>query len=57
MICEKCKVEMVYGKAIKTQEISRSCFISPAKITAKNLVIIDCLKCPKCGHSDDGEIK
>lgn len=55
MICPKCKVEMVIGQAIQSDEHCR--YIAPGQktpITAETLEIIPCWKCPQCGHSDDG---
>lgn len=65
MICPKCNIEMVLGKAIKTDQDLGPRFYPPpcsfqaatvprlpSFITAETLELIDCLKCPKCGHSD-----
>jgi len=56
MICPKCKVEMVEGKAIDSPgHDTRRCFYSPVVLTNETLKLIPCWKCPKCGHSDDGK--
>jgi len=55
MICERCTVEMVPGIAIKTQPFGRAriCQFHVEVITAENLELIGCYKCPECGYSDD----
>lgn len=56
MICPKCKIEMQLGIAIDTGPYGHNCILctSPALINKDTLKIVDVLKCPKCGHSDDG---
>jgi hypothetical protein len=54
MTCPKCKVPMVHGLAIKTEEpCLHVCFPNTPTIEAKDLELIDCLKCPLCGHSEE----
>lgn len=56
MICKKCNVKMVQGTAIKSQFIhGERPFGWPGYINHKTIKIIDCLRCPKCGHSDDNK--
>lgn len=56
MICQKCKVEMVKGQAIESGAVDyRFCFFAVPRITYKTLKLIPCLKCPKCGYSDDAK--
>ena len=59
MKCPKCNVEMVTGIAIKPKYDSEFLSIVPLKktLTAKEMKLIKCFKCPKCGHSDDGKGK
>lgn len=59
MKCPKCNVEMVPGKAIEPKIRERSCrvaYIDPT-LSPGEVKIIDCLKCPMCGHSDDGVVR
>lgn len=57
MICPRCNVEMKIGQAIKTEPSSLCLAIKSffSLIRAEDLKIINCYKCPKCGHSDDGK--
>ena len=60
MICPRCKVEMVDGFALPEQyEPGNICrgFGHGHIVTADNLELIPCLKCPSCGFSDDGACK
>lgn len=51
MKCKKCNSEMKIGKAFDIKhEICR--YIMPHNSTLKNPILIDCWKCPKCGHSE-----
>lgn len=49
MICPRCQVEMVDGFCIGA---ATSNGIVPKEYDQPK--IVSCLKCPKCGHSDDG---
>lgn len=54
MKCPKCDVDMVKGKAIKSNEETNCRYLVPIQlINADTLEIISVLKCPKCGYSDD----
>ena len=53
MICPKCSTTMVVGVAIRTNCANTLYIMAPAPIRANELQLIRCLKCPKCGHSDD----
>lgn len=58
MICPRCEIEMVRGRAIADGGIDTSgCFFAPVVNNAKTMKLIDCWKCPQCGHSDDGPIR
>lgn len=52
MKCPKCSIEMKWGIAIDALPLG----IVPRAniITADTLKLIDVLKCPICGYSDDG---
>ena len=56
-LCPKCKVEMIEGKAIQygSKHFNENVCIGFGRpiVNHKNLKLIECLKCPKCGHSDD----
>lgn len=56
-LCPKCKVEMVEGKAIQygSKEFDKNVCVGFGRpmVNHKTLNLIECLKCPKCGHSDD----
>lgn len=56
MNCPNCNIEMIYGKTLNTDNKGFFRYIAPVSLFLKadTLKIIDCLKCPKCGHSDDG---
>jgi len=55
MKCPRCNVEMVPGKAIDPAMKSNTLYeIEIPNVTAKTLRLIDVLKCPECGHSEDG---
>ena len=44
------------GIAIKTHPYGERAIVAfQTLITAETLKLIDCLKCPKCGFSDDGK--
>ena len=54
MKCPKCKIDMVDGIAIKPIEEENCRYIVPQPlITNETLEIIEVLKCPKCGYSND----
>lgn len=54
MICPKCGIEMKIGQAIKTLDTNNCRVVEfDVLIKAKDVELIDCLKCPNCGHSDD----
>jgi hypothetical protein len=58
MDCPHCKIPLTKGIAIQTRTIShfedefgnkaRSCFYAQGRPR-----LVPCLKCPRCGHSDD----
>ena len=53
MICKVCGTEMRIGKVIDPGYLENALYIAPvAPLTEKTLEIIDCYKCPKCGHSE-----
>lgn len=56
MKCPRCNVEMVKGQAIDgfSGRPVRSIAAFQAVVDHKTLKLVECLKCPKCGHSDDG---
>jgi len=54
MNCPKCGTEMKLGRAIDPIEESNCHYFAPQPlINSETLRLIDVLKCPKCGHSDD----
>lgn len=55
MICPKCNIEMIKGIALKPLFEVGCRHIAPRNITymLDKPEIIECLKCPKCGYSDD----
>jgi hypothetical protein len=57
MICQRCKVEMRKGIAIHSNWDDRALYVtgSGPTVTARNLMLVDCWKCPKCGDSRDIE--
>jgi Zn-finger nucleic acid-binding protein len=56
MICPKCNIEMIMGIAIDPKFDHRAHYIMSVKPLSHDEVdIINVLKCPKCGHSDDGK--
>lgn len=53
--CPKCEIELVDGIAIKPDMVKNAFYcIRPPMINAETLRLINVLKCPKCGYSDDG---
>lgn len=54
MNCPRCNVPMVTGKAIKPG-LPAGCFCPSVAVTAETLELLVVLKCPQCGHSDDGK--
>ena len=51
MNCPKCDVELKWGIAINYPPQS---IVPNPLVTVKTIDLIDVLKCPKCGYSDDG---
>lgn len=58
MRCPKCDTTMVKGIAIDPGDMGNCRTIAQMdyRINAETLKIIDVLKCPKCGHSDNGSM-
>lgn len=55
MKCPKCDGVMDIGFAIKPKYPEGCLFIMPpSKLRFEDIEFIDCYKCTKCGHSDDG---
>jgi Zn-finger nucleic acid-binding protein len=55
MICPRCDIEMVPGQAIQPDRKSNVLYIAePPMINFQTLRLIEVLKCPQCGYSDDG---
>lgn len=57
MNCPKCGTEMKMGIAIKPPDHDGCRIVDlwfTRLIRAEDIELIDCWKCPKCGHSDDG---
>ena len=56
MKCPRCNVEMTKGMAIETYNGPpyRSITFFQHVIDHETLKLIECLKCPKCGYSNDG---
>ena len=50
MKCDRCKVDMVIGKAIDYDDRPFG-ITAQARLNNETLELIDVLKCPKCGHS------
>lgn len=57
MICKRCNIEMKLGQAIHTdRDPPRNVCFGFGNIREKHpLKIVQCWKCPKCGHSEDIE--
>lgn len=57
MKCPKCGADMDFGKAIDPGYRDGSIYIAPIRriLNTHEIRLIDCFKCPKCGHSDDGK--
>lgn len=53
MNCPRCNIEMKRGIALPEYEEQGVRAMRGYVVTADNLEFVDCLKCPKCGHSDD----
>lgn len=51
MNCPKCDVELKWGIAIDADPHG---IVPNVNKTVDTLELIDVLKCPKCGYSDDG---
>ncbi len=57
MICPKCAVEMLPGQALPSDDPNERPIVACITIlNADTAHLIDCWKCPKCGHSDDGVV-
>jgi Zn-finger nucleic acid-binding protein len=55
MLCPRCHVELKWGIAINPHIDANARYIVPQEpLTIKDIELIDVLKCPKCGYSDDG---
>jgi Zn-finger nucleic acid-binding protein len=55
MLCPRCHVELKWGIAIDSHTDPDAKYIAPqGRFTAKDVELVDVLKCPKCGYSDDG---
>lgn len=54
MICKKCETQMVVGQAIKpaVEDFGVRIVAINHTIKPEELTIIDCWKCPNCGHSE-----
>jgi predicted RNA-binding Zn-ribbon protein involved in translation (DUF1610 family) len=59
MICPKCDEKMEWGIAIHPGYEEDARYIMPQTfiLNSETIKIIDVLKCPKCGFSDDGKIR
>jgi len=57
MNCPKCGTEMVPGIAIESEDNYCRSIVPRSPIKAEDLKLIDVLKCPACGHSDDGKLR
>ena len=57
MKCPRCDVDLVKGFAIAgfNEPPARGITFFPYVVDHKTLRLEDCLKCPKCGYSDDGQ--
>jgi hypothetical protein len=56
MICPNCNVKLIIGQAIEFPESLGCCTGFGGEAPPRNndtLEIIECWKCPKCGHSED----
>lgn len=55
LLCKHCSVDMKLGQAIFTHDHKGCCtgFGGGGNIPADQVNLIYCLKCPKCGHSED----
>ncbi len=55
MLCPRCNVELKLGIAIDPRTDKNTLFYRQQyPLTADELELINVLKCPKCGYSDDG---
>jgi hypothetical protein len=55
MNCPRCDIEMKLGIAIRPEMEWNALYVcQQPMINAETLELIDVLKCPKCGYSDDG---
>ncbi len=57
MKCPKCDVELDLGKAIDYDDRGNVCtgFGGSIYLKGNQVKLVDVLKCPKCGHSEDFE--
>ena len=54
MNCPKCGTEMLLGTAIKPNTEANALYvIQPQLLNSETLKLIDVLKCPACGHSEE----
>ena len=53
MKCPKCDIEMTKGIGIDYHDPG-GLGMFQHRLTAEEIKLIECDKCPKCGHSDDG---
>jgi predicted RNA-binding Zn-ribbon protein involved in translation (DUF1610 family) len=53
-ICPKCRVEMKIGKVLEPYDISgqRSSILGGNIGSSKSPTLVECYKCPECGHSE-----
>ena len=53
MICKHCKIEMTIGLVIDPRYEENGLPVTGRlPITAENMDIVNCWKCPRCGHSE-----
>jgi hypothetical protein len=51
IICDRCTSEMVSGIVIDPK-YHENCWHGIPTIDKDSMEVLDCYKCPKCGHSD-----
>lgn len=51
MKCPRCNEDLVVGKTLFPCECSDSLRLKPPDSISNYVEIVNCLKCPKCGHS------
>lgn len=53
-LCPRCNIEMGVGIGIDYNNRGSACTgFGTLYLNHRTLKVIDCLKCPKCGYSDD----